>query len=135
LDTERTLDDMAEAAATIDKLLGKPFKDQELYVAVIRANINRANLMPTQYDALAIMCQAHERLRDLGWREGMYAPKDGTTFETVQAGSTGVHDCYYSPDGYWNFIDNDVYPSKSAPLLYRLKPNKSALTKAECEGK
>jgi hypothetical protein len=133
LDREQTRDDMTEAADTIERLTAEPFKAQELWTAVIQANAHRANLMPTEHDALIIAMQAYQRLKDLGWHEGMYAPKDGSIFETVSNGSTGTHDCYYSgewPNGYWNFMDGgDVYPTSAPPVLYRLKPDKKALTR------
>lgn len=103
-----------------------PLKSQKLWTAIIQADANRALLMPTEHDALVHMCQARQRLRDLGWHDGIYAPKDGTVFQVVEIGSTGIFDCYYSgewPDGYWNTMDDrDCYPSSSAPILYRLKP-------------
>lgn len=94
----------------------------------------RAALMPDQEAAVSALNEAFERLKDLGWREGVYAPKNGTVFETLEAGSTGVHHCHYSgkwPDGYWmTACDRDLYPSSSAPLLYRLFPADEAARKA-----
>lgn len=69
------------------------------------------------------MFDAYDRLRRLGWREIEYCPKDGTVFEAIEAGSTGVHDCHYDgewPTGYWwVHAPGDLYPSH--PILFRLK--------------
>lgn len=72
---------------------------------------------------LVKMFVAYDRLRLLGWREAIYCPKDGTVFEAIEAGSTGVHDCHYQgewPNGsWWIHAAGDLYPS--FPILFRLK--------------
>lgn len=82
----------------------------------------RAEDMPTEKEALNTMWQAYQRLRELGWHEACYCPKDGTTFQAIEAGSTGIHECSYSgewPDGYWWIhADDDMWPSR--PILYKL---------------
>lgn len=99
----------------------------EVKAAADRAKSRRAKTMPTLQDCLSQMLQAKERLREFGWNDGMYAPKDGTKFEIIEFGSTGVFDCWYDgewPEGYWMTSDGrDLYPSSSAPLMFRLKPN------------
>lgn len=79
--------------------------------------------MPDTDAALRAIADAVDRLRELGWRDGIYAPKDGTIFETVSAGSTGIHKCSYSgqwADGYFMFQDGgDLYPTRSPPLMFR----------------
>lgn len=99
---------------------------KELWDQVERPQAVRAEMMPTEHGALRHMHAAYQRLRDLGWREGIYAPKDGTVFQVIENGSTGIFDCAYSgewPDGFWNTMDaSDVYPSRSTPVLFRLKP-------------
>jgi hypothetical protein len=81
----------------------------------------RAALMPTEQDAIRLMHEAYTRLKDLGWREAMYCPKDGSTFDAVEPGSTGIHETHYSGDwpngGWWCFDGDDVWPSR--PCLYR----------------
>jgi hypothetical protein len=51
----------------------------------------------------------------------MYCPKDGSEFEVLEAGSTGIHRCVYQgewPTGrYWILADGDMSPSE--PVLYR----------------
>lgn len=43
----------------------------------------RAADMPTEEDAMVAMQEAFERLKDLGWKEAMYCPKDGTLFLAI----------------------------------------------------
>jgi len=77
--------------------------------------------MPTERDALQVMGQAYQRLKELGWSEAMYCPKDGSLFEVIEAGSTGIHKCHYEgewPKGsWWVHADGDLWPSD--PILYR----------------
>lgn len=85
------------------------------------AKARRTELYPTEQDAIRGMWEAYQRLRELGWREAIYCPKDGTYFDAIEAGSTGIHDCTYHgewPKGsWWVAADNDMWPSH--PILYR----------------
>jgi hypothetical protein len=87
-----------------------------------RAEQERAEKMPTEQDAIRAMWSAFERLRELGWKEAMYCPKDGTEFDAIEAGSTGIHSCVYHgewPTGsYWIQADGDLWPSN--PILFRV---------------
>lgn len=86
----------------------------------------RAADMPTEQDALKVMNRAYRRLHDLGWREAIYCPKDGSTFDAIEPGSTGIHDCFYMgdwPTGSWKIVDEiDVWPSH--PILFKRKDDK-----------
>ena len=77
--------------------------------------------MPTDVDALAAMHRAYQRLSDLGWRDAIYCPKDGTLFKAIEAGSTGTHKCVYRgewPSGKWWIVDaGDLWPSR--PILFK----------------
>ena len=81
----------------------------------------RAALMPTEQDAIKMMAEAFTRLKDLGWREAIYCPKDGSTFDAIEPGSTGIHPTHYSgewPTGsWWCEGGGDLWPSR--PCLYR----------------
>ena len=74
--------------------------------------------MPTSQAALSSICSARTRLQELGWRDGIYCPKDGSEFAVCQVGSTGMwrglyqgewptghlisSDCANSPEGmFW----------------------------------
>lgn len=85
---------------------------------------SRAEQMPTVSHALRQLNQAYFRLKELGFNDAIYCPKDGTKFEAIEAGSAAIHaECWYQgswPDGGWNvWSDNDVWPSR--PILFRLK--------------
>lgn len=85
--------------------------------------VARLQHMPTEQDALRALGQAYARLQELGWREAIYCPKDGTVFEVIEAGSTGIHDCRYEgtwPKGsWWVIAAGDLWPSR--PILFRHK--------------
>lgn len=94
-----------------------------LFNAFEIARKDRAALMPTEKDALRAMFNAYQRLEELGWRPAMYCPKDGTIFDSITAGSTGIHDSYYDGDWpkgrYWTFDGGDLWPGN--PILFREK--------------
>ncbi len=81
----------------------------------------RARDMPTERDALSTMFEAHQRLKELGWNDAIYCPKDGSVFDVIEAGSTGIHPCSYDgewPKGSWWIHDEgDLWPSR--PILFR----------------
>lgn len=90
--------------------------------ALNEARDRRERLMPNQEAALRVLYMAWERLKDFGWNDPIYCPKDGTHFDVIELGSVGVFDCHYSgewPDGYWMTADaNDLYPSSRPPAMY-----------------
>ena len=89
--------------------------------------------------AIEKMWEGYIELKQLGWQDIIYCPKDGTHFQTIQMGSTGIHDCAYHgkwPDGYWmTYDDHDCYPASSITALFRLYPAdaKAARIRAEAE--
>lgn len=111
---------------------GFPFKElrklQELARDLEKIREARAQAMPTEKDALNVMANALQRLKDLGWKDAIYCPKDGSTFLVIEVGSTGIHEGYYSgewPDGHWwihDPEDGDEYPSR--PILWKMKGGK-----------
>ena len=86
----------------------------------------RAVKLPDEQSALNAMFEAYDRLREFGWREACYCPKDGTPFQAIEAGSTGIFDCTYQgewPTGsYWIADGGDLWPS--TPILFRPYPEK-----------
>jgi hypothetical protein len=82
----------------------------------------RAEDMPTEQDALSRMFDCVQRLKELGWNDATYCPKDGTVFNVIEAGSSGIHKAHYEgkwPDGTWWIHDNgDLWPSR--PILFKL---------------
>lgn len=95
-----------------------------IWAACEASTAKRAADMPTEQDALRVLTDAVHRLKELGWSDAIYCPKDGTLFDAIEAGSSGIHDCYYEgkwPDGTWWMPDeHDTWPSR--PILYRAKP-------------
>lgn len=92
------------------------------------AQARRAERMPDELAALAAMFEAYQRLKELGWNDASYCPKDGSTFKVIEAGSTGIFDCHYSgewPDGHWWTHDGgDLWPSR--PMLFKRLPEDQA---------
>ncbi len=76
---------------------------------------------------LAQMNDAREGLKSLGWRDGLHAPKDGTRFLVIEAGSTVVFPCTWMPNAsivtggaFWAEAYGDLLPAK--PLLWKPLP-------------
>jgi hypothetical protein len=80
--------------------------------------------MPDEKTALRMLTDAFHRLKELGWKEAMYCPKDASEFLAIEAGSSGIHNCRYEgewPSGhYWILADGDAWPSQ--PILFKAKP-------------
>jgi hypothetical protein len=103
-----------------------------LWEAVETSQRERAARMPDEQSAILALQEAHTRLKELGWRDAIYCPKDGKHFKAIEAGSTGIHDCNYQgewPKGSWWLYDNDVWPSR--PILFRLYPADQAAEDAK----
>jgi hypothetical protein len=84
----------------------------------------RAEQMPDEQSAIRAMFDAHDRLRELGWRDAVYCPKDGTEFLVIEPGSTGQHPCHYQgewPTGSWTDGDCGM-----RPVLFKLYPKDEA---------
>lgn len=87
----------------------------------------------TERDLLIGMFDSYYKLRKFGWASIVYCPKDGTVFEAIEPGSSGVHDCIYSgewPNGHWWILaDGDMWPSH--PILWRAKQEARAKPEGE----
>jgi hypothetical protein len=84
-----------------------------IFAELKRSDAEREAAMPDWQAALHQICRAKERLRDLGWREAVYCPKDGTDFGLVEWGSTGVFTGFYTgewPDGHIVYEDYVGHP-------------------------
>lgn len=101
-----------------------------IWESIEAAGVARAVKLPDQQSAIDAMMEAWVRLKELGWRDAIYCPKDGSRFQVIECGSTGVFDCSYSgkwPDGYWMTADGgDCYPSSRPPTLFKLYPEDQA---------
>ena len=73
---------------------------------------------------LAELVDKVQGLKELGWADAVYCPKDGSRFLAIEAGSTGVYPCYYKgewPDGHWwTEAHGDLWPSR--PILWKPIP-------------
>jgi hypothetical protein len=61
-----------------------------IWDAIERQNAADEAAMPDTLAAMIALQRARERLQKLGWREGVYCPKDGSNFAVIQYGSTGI---------------------------------------------
>lgn len=80
------------------------------------AEHKRAQDMPTEQDAVNALWNAHQRLKELGWKDPTYAhelKRSGITSRLIELGSTGIHEGYYNKvndhDVWW--IGSDGWPS------------------------
>ena len=98
-----------------------------VWSAVIAAKEAREEQMPDEQSAIQAIWDAYQRLQELGWRPAIYCPKDGSLFDAIEVGSTGIHKCSYQgewPEGsFWIHSHGDMWPSR--PILYRREPPKS----------
>jgi hypothetical protein len=112
----------------------KQVSEQEFDKLIAEADARkamRAEKMPTEAAALAQMFEAHLRLEEMGWKDAVYCPKDGSEFSAIESGSTGIHLCTYSgewPKGMWWIHDGDTWPAR--PILWRpRKPDDPVVNK------
>lgn len=76
--------------------------------------IARESSMPDFDAAISTLHSAQVRLGELGWKEGIYCPKDGEQFALIEFGSTGVFSGRYVgkwPDGYVYADDYTLHPN------------------------
>jgi hypothetical protein len=103
---------------------------EALWQSAKEAERLRAERMPDEQAAIHALCDAHQRLRELGWKEPQYCPKNGTNFKVIELGSTGIFDCYYQgewPDGlYMVSDDRDIYPTSTGVAMFKLLPEDQA---------
>jgi hypothetical protein len=96
---------------------------EAMWNSAMKAKADRAASMPTERAALEAMHDAFTRLKELGWRDAIYCPKDGSMFDAISAGSTGIHDTHYEgkwPTGsWWAHEAGDLWPSH--PILFKPK--------------
>lgn len=93
---------------------------EKMLADIEKAKQARAEKMPDEKAALTQMFEAYTRLKEIGWKDAIYCPKDGSMFSSISAGSTGIHKCNYTgewPTGSWWVYDGDVWPAR--PILWR----------------
>ena len=94
---------------------------EALWSAAEAEQQKRAADMPTERDAINALWSAYQRLKELDWNDAIYCPKDGSSFDVIEPGSSGIHTCHYDgewPNGHWWIADaGDLWPAR--PILYR----------------
>lgn len=75
-----------------------PAQARAIWEECERKDAERAKTYPDSLSCLRAMSSAEERLKQLGWRDGRYCPRDGSTFATCQVGSTGMWKGFWSED-------------------------------------
>lgn len=112
--------------ATVNEEIKLKFTAEELFKRIDEREKEREKKMPDERAALEQMFEAYQRMKDLGWKEAIYCPKDGTYFDAIEAGSTGIFKCRYHgewPNGSWFAEDGgDLWPAR--PILFRREVNK-----------
>lgn len=83
----------------------------------------RAEQLPTEQDCIRMMVQCRQRLLELGWRSGEYAPKDGTAFVGINAGFIGPAEFQHLGSGFFIAEGGDWWPAPP-PLVFKLKGEK-----------
>ena len=93
--------------------------EQTIMHAANQSQRQRAETMPTEWEALLLLNDAYTRLRELGWRDARYAPCDPRReIEVIEAGSTGIFHARRDAQGYfWVTNEDETYPSE--PILWR----------------
>jgi hypothetical protein len=93
----------------------------DLLEAIDHESKRRVEEMPDERSAVLRMFDGWLRLKELGWNEAQYCPKDGSSFLVIEPGSTGFHRCHYTgewPDGHWWVEDEgDLWPA--SPILWK----------------
>lgn len=86
------------------------------WAAVEAAKVARHAAMPDEATALRVMHEAWTRLKELGWRDAIYAPI-GCPLDVIEVGSTGIHRAERDNQRRFWIHDGDSWPS--SPCLYR----------------
>lgn len=97
-----------------------------IWQAAKAAEQRRAEQMPDEQSAIQALFDAWYRLKELGWKEPQYCPKDGTNFKVIELGSTGIFDCHYQGEWanglYMVSDEHDVYPTSTGVAMFKLLP-------------
>lgn len=92
--------------------------DIEAIIAEIdRKAKERAERIPDTQAALRLMFDCCERLKELGWRDMMYAPKDMRAEQVITWGSTGIFAAQWMGTSWFVEDGGDLWPSE--PLMYQ----------------
>ncbi len=88
---------------------------EALWDAAKASRAKRAEDMPDEETCLRRLFDAVERMKELGWRDAVYAPKSAPLL-LIEPGCTAVLRGYRDSVGFWVTTDDDTYPSH--PILF-----------------
>jgi hypothetical protein len=93
----------------------------QLLAEIEREKEARARELPTIEDCLRMNVKLHQRMRELGWRDAIYCPKDGTEFDAIEFGCGAAGTCHYDgewPKGsWWMHSEGDLW--SSLPVMFK----------------
>lgn len=110
-------DEYRDVIESLNRILRPEQCADEILRRVDNAKARRSTLMPDEQSAINALFDAYQRLKEFGWREIAYCPKDGVEFDAIELGSTGIHSCVCQDGDFWIGSDRDTWPSN--PVLYR----------------
>jgi hypothetical protein len=90
-----------------------------IWDAVKQQQAERRARYPDEATALRAMFDAFVTLKEMGWREAIYAPCDGTPLDVIEVGSTGIHFATRDAERRFWIHDDNTWPSR--PCLFRLR--------------
>lgn len=109
----------------------------DLVAKIEESAAKRQTDMPTVRDALSMLCDAEQRLRELGWwRGGGLRVRRGDACAVIQHGSTGMWSGRYQEDGEYVLFGDSVCRPRDCWMkpLSDLTPDERAWME-ECDQK
>jgi hypothetical protein len=88
-----------------------------LWDLAMKQKAERQARIPDEATAIRSLFEAFITLKEMGWRDAIYAPK-GPPLEVIEVGSTGIHFATRDQISFWIHADGDSWPSR--PVLFRL---------------
>lgn len=96
---------------------------EKMIADIERKAAERRERIPDTQAALRLMFDCCERLKELGWRDMIYAPKDMRAEQVITWGSTGIFAAQWMGSSWFVEDGGDLWPSD--PLMYQ--PSKEEL--------
>ena len=90
---------------------------EALWASAMKHKAERAERLPTEEVCIREMVECWARLKELGWKEAMYAPKDGSRIDVIEPGCSAVLDGWRDEKGrFWS--GEEGWPV--TPTLFRV---------------
>lgn len=87
------------------------------WARMMAAQEKRARDYPTEDDCIAEMSRIHERLKDLGWRDGEAPHRNGTVIQFFELGCSVKGVAEHLLNGYFTAEAGDLWPVR--PTMWR----------------